>query len=130
MSAAREAISTNAAPDAVGPYSQGIRAGNLVVTSAQMPADPISGEIIRDDIGAATRRCLENVRGILEAGGAGLNDVIKVTVYLADIADFEEMNEVYRVFFSGAPPARCCVQVAALPKETRIGIEAIAALPS
>jgi 2-iminobutanoate/2-iminopropanoate deaminase len=104
-----------------------VRAGDLLFTSGQLPARP-SGELVADDIHAATRQCLENVRRVLEAGGASLEDVVKVTVFLTDMADFAAMNEAYSALFSGVPPARTCVQVAALPKGARIEIEAIAAL--
>ena len=122
----KEAVRPQAASVA-GPYSPGVRAGGFLFTSGQLPARP-SGELVADDMRAATRQCLENVRGVLEAGGASLEAVVKVTVFLADMADFAAMNEAYADFFPSPPPARTCVQVAALPKGARIEIEAVAVL--
>ena len=110
-----------------GPYSPGVRAGGFLFTSGQLPARR-SGELIADDVRAATRQCLENVREVLEAGGASLEGVVKVTVFLADMADFAAMNEAYAAFFPAVPPTRSCVQVVALPKGARIEIEAVALL--
>lgn len=122
----KEPIHPQGAPVA-GPYSPGVRAGDLLFTSGQLPAR-LSGELVADDIRAATRQCLENVRRVLEAGGARLENVVNVTVFLADMADSAAMNEAYSAFFPNVRPARTCVQVAALPKGARIEIEAIAAL--
>ena len=119
----RRPITTTEAPGAIGPYSQGIRAGGLVYTSGQLPLTP-SKELVRDDIGRATRQALENVRAILTAGGATMKDVVKVTVYLADMAHFAAMNEVYAQFFSEPYPARTCVAVARLPLDAPLEIEA------
>ncbi len=123
----KEAIRTEAAPQAVGPYSQGIRSGGLVFTSGQLPLLS-TGELLVSDIRVATRQALENVRAVLEAGGATLGDVVKVTVFLTDLGDFGAMNEAYAAFFPSVPPARSCVQVAGLPKGARIEIEAVARL--
>jgi 2-iminobutanoate/2-iminopropanoate deaminase len=120
---ARRAISTGEAPRALGPYSQGVRAGELVYTSGQVPLTP-SGEMIRDDIGRAARQALENVRAILAAGGATMSDVVKVTVYLTDMAHFATVNGVYAEFFSEPFPARTCVAVARLPLDALLEIEA------
>ena len=120
---ARRAISTGEAPGALGPYSQGVRAGELVYTSGQLPLTP-SGEMIRDDIGRAARQALENVRAILAAGGATMSDVVKVTVYLTDMAHFATVNGVYAEFFSEPFPARTCVAVARLPLDALLEIEA------
>jgi 2-iminobutanoate/2-iminopropanoate deaminase len=120
---ARRAISTGEAPGALGPYSQGVRAGQLVYTSGQVPLTP-SGEMIRDDIGRAARQALENVRAILAAGGATMSDVVKVTVYLTDMAHFATVNGVYAEFFSEPFPARTCVAVARLPRDALLEIEA------
>lgn len=120
---ARRAISTGEAPGALGPYSQGVRAGQLVYTSGQVPLTP-SGEMIRDDIGRAARQALENVRAILAAGGATMSDVVKVTVYLTDMAHFATVNGVYAEFFSEPFPARTCVAVARLPLDALLEIEA------
>jgi 2-iminobutanoate/2-iminopropanoate deaminase len=119
----RRVISTAEAPGALGPYSQGVRAGGLVYTSGQLPLTP-SGEMIRDDIGRAARQALENVRAILAAGGATLKDVVKVTVYLTDMGHFATVNGVYAEFFSEPFPARTCVAVARLPLDAPLEIEA------
>lgn len=123
----KDVIASNDAPLAVGPYSQGIRAGGFAFTSGQLPATP-SGEVISDDITKATRQSLNNVKAVLNAGGASMADVVKVTVFLTDMADFAQMNEVYKGFFSEPFPARSCIQVAALPKGARVEIEATACL--
>jgi 2-iminobutanoate/2-iminopropanoate deaminase len=119
----RRAISTTEAPGAIGPYSQGIRAGGLFYTSGQLPMTP-SGELIRDDIPRAARQALENVQAILAAGGASMKDVVKVTIYLADMAYFAAVNEVYAQFFTAPYPARACVAVARLPLDAPLEIEA------
>ena len=121
----KEVIRTEAAPPAVGPYSQAIKAGGFIFTSGQIPAAP-SGKLVTEDISAATKCCLENLRGILDAGGASLADVVKVTIFLKDMADYTAVNAVYEAFFPASPPARTCVQVAALPKDVPIEIEAVA----
>ena len=121
----RRVISTAKAPGALGPYSQGVRAGGLVYTSGQLPLIP-SGELIRDDIARAARQALENVRAILAAGGATMSDVVKVTVYLTDMAHFATVNGVYAEFFSEPCPARTCVAVARLPLDAPLEIEALA----
>jgi 2-iminobutanoate/2-iminopropanoate deaminase len=121
----RRVISTVEAPGALGPYSQGIRAGGLVYTSGQLPLTP-SGELIRDDVGRAARQALENVRAILAAGGATMEDVVKVTVYLTDMGHFATVNGVYAEFFSEPFPARTCVEVAGLPLGALLEIEAYA----
>ena len=123
----KKVIATNDAPLAVGPYSQGIRAGGFAFTSGQLPAT-LSGEVISDDITKATRQSLNNVKAVLSAAGAGMTDVVKVTVFLTDMADFAQMNEVYKGFFSEPFPARSCIQVAALPKGATVEIEATACL--
>ncbi len=123
----KEVIATNDAPLAVGPYSQGITAGKFAFTSGQLPAT-LSGEVISDDITKATRQSLNNVKAVLSAAGVGMTDVVKVTVFLTDMADFAQMNEVYKGFFSEPFPARSCIQVAALPKGARVEIEVTACL--
>jgi 2-iminobutanoate/2-iminopropanoate deaminase len=120
---ARRAILTGEAPGALGPYSQGVRAGGLVYTSGQLPLTP-SGEMIRDDVARAARQALENVRAILAAGGATMGDVVKVTVYLTDMGHFATVNGVYAEFFSDPFPARTCVAVARLPLDALLEIEA------
>ncbi|MDP4087659.1 MAG: RidA family protein [Bacillota bacterium] len=124
----KEIVKTVSAPAAIGPYSQGIKCGNLVFTSGQLPIDMKSGNLVMDDIKKATAASLENVRAILEASGADLSKVIKVVIFLKNMDDFAAMNEVYGEYFKEAQPARSCVQVAKLPKDALIEIEAIAAL--
>jgi 2-iminobutanoate/2-iminopropanoate deaminase len=121
----RAEIRTERAPQAIGPYSQGVRAGGFLFTSGQIPLRP-SGDLVSGDIRAEARQALENVRAVLEAGGARMEDVIKTTVFLVDLADFSMVNGVYTEFFPSAPPARSCVQVAALPKGARVEVEAVA----
>jgi 2-iminobutanoate/2-iminopropanoate deaminase len=125
----RRPVSTKAAPAAIGPYSQGIIAGNLLFISGQLPIDPASGELIEGTIEEKTRRVLNNLRAIAEAAGAGLEDVVKTTVFLKDMNDFGAMNGVYAEYFPNSPPARAAVQVAALPKDADIEIEAVVVLP-
>ena len=120
-------ISTEKAPSAIGPYSQGIKAGNLVITSGQLPLDPATGAF-PEGIEAQTRQSLTNCKAVLEAAGATMADVIKTTVFLSDMNDFAAMNGVYATFFEGACPARSAVQVARLPKDAMVEIECIAAL--
>ena len=119
-------LQTSGAPAAIGPYSQGIAAGNTAYVSGQLPIDPATGEFAGPDIASQTRRSLQNVEAILAAQGMGMKDVVKTTVLLADIADFAAMNEVYGEFFSAPYPARAAFQVAALPKGARVEIEAVA----
>lgn len=120
-----EYISTEKAPKAIGPYSQGIISSGLIFTSGQLPIDPSTGELITD-IKLATRTCLENVKAILEEAGSKLDNVIKVTVFVKDINDFSIINEVYGEYFTNHKPARSLVQVSELPKGGLIEIEAIA----
>lgn len=121
----KKTIQTKAAPEAVGPYSQGIVTDNLVFVSGQLPATP-SGELITKDIAAATRQSLQNVSAVLEAAGASLAQVVKVTVFLKDMADFTAMNDVYKEFFSEPYPARAAIAVKTLPKDAPVEIQAIA----
>jgi 2-iminobutanoate/2-iminopropanoate deaminase len=126
----RQAVSTQAAPPAIGPYSQGIVFGSLLFISGQLPIDPSSGEMVSGSIQEKTRRVLENVRAIAEAAGARLEDAVKTTVFLKDMKDFAAMNAVYAEFFPGTPPARAAIQVAALPKDADVEIEAVVHLPA
>ena len=119
------AISTNKAPAAIGPYSQGIKAGNLVITSGQLPIDPATGAF-PEGIEAQTRQSLENCKSVLEAAGLTMDQVIKTTVFLSDMNNFAAMNGVYATFFTGACPARSAVEVARLPKDAMVEIECIA----
>ena len=121
-------LSTEKAPGAVGPYSQGVKAGKLIFTSGQLPMDPQSGELIIGDIKKATRLSLENIKAVLEAGGASIEDVVKVLVFVKDMDDFGEINEVYAEFFGNHKPARALVEVSRLPKDADIEIEAIASI--
>ncbi len=121
-------IRTEKAPPAIGPYSQGIKTGQLVFTSGQLPMDPKTGTIVNGEIEEQTRRALENMKAVLESAGASMENVVKVTVFLTDMGDFSEMNKVYSSYFSKDPPARSCVQVAKLPKDVRIEVESIAIL--
>jgi 2-iminobutanoate/2-iminopropanoate deaminase len=124
----REAVSTPLAPAAIGPYSQAIRAGALVFVSGQIPIDPATGHLVGGDIGAQTHRVFQNVAAILAAAGASLDDVVRTTVYLADMNDFAAMNGVYATYFSAPAPARATVQAARLPKDARIEIDVIASV--
>jgi 2-iminobutanoate/2-iminopropanoate deaminase len=121
-------ISTNKAPAAVGPYSQGMKAGNIIYTSGQLPIVPETGELLKGDIQEETRLCLENVKAVLEEGNATLKDVVKVSIYITDIKNFPMINEVYEEYFSEHKPARTLVEVSQLPKGGDIEIEAIAIL--
>ncbi|MCI6092873.1 RidA family protein [bacterium] len=120
-------LSTDKAPLAIGPYSQGINTGNLLFLSGQLPICPEKGEIVATDIEGQTRQSLENVKAILASAGCTMDDVVKTTVFLQDIADFAKMNGVYAEFFNeGNYPARSAFQVAALPKEALVEIEVVA----
>ncbi len=123
-----EPVSTTSAPAAIGPYSQAIRAGDFLFVSGQIPLDPASGVLVHGDVRVQTRQVLENVGGILAAAGASFAQVVKTTVYLADMADFPEMNEVYGGFFASPAPARATVQVSRLPRDVRVEIDAVAYL--
>jgi 2-iminobutanoate/2-iminopropanoate deaminase len=123
----RTVIQTADAPKAIGPYSQAIRAGGLLFCSGQIPLDPKTGEMVgASDVKAQTRRVMENLGAVLRAGGASFGSVVKTTIYLADLADFGTVNEIYGSYFQEAPPARATVQVAALPKGALVEIDAIA----
>ena len=123
---ANKVISTEKAPQAIGPYSQGIIAGNMIYTSGQLGLDPSTGEIVNASIEDEARQSLENVKAVLEEAGASLKDVVKTTVFVKDLNEFAKINEVYSEFFSENKPARSCVEVARLPKDGNIEIEAIA----
>jgi 2-iminobutanoate/2-iminopropanoate deaminase len=125
----REIIATEKAPAAIGPYSQAVRAGEFVFTAGQVGLDPASGQLVQGGIEAQTRQVLANLEAVLEAAGTSLANVVKTTVFLADIGEFKQMNGVYAGFFPGGPPARSAVQVAALPLGARVEIEAVAILP-
>jgi 2-iminobutanoate/2-iminopropanoate deaminase len=124
----RDAISTTDAPQAIGPYSQAIRAGNLLFASGQIPIDPVTGAVVAGDIAAQTRRVFENIAGVLKAAGGSFDHVVKTTVFLADMNDFAAMNAVYGEYFTQPAPARSTVQVARLPRDARVEIEIVAVL--
>ena len=125
----KEVITTDLAPRALGPYSVGIRANHLIFTAGQIGINPETNELVDGGIQAQTRQALENVRAVLEAAGSSLDLVLKTTVFLKDMAEFGQMNSIYAEFFGHQPPARSAVQVAALPKDAVVEIEAIAVSP-
>ena len=122
----KSVISTNNAPAAIGPYSQAIKAGNLVFISGQIPIIPATGEILRGDIKLQTRQVLENLKNILVAAGSSLDNVAKTTVFMKDLNDYTAINDVYKEFFTNKPPARAAGQAARLPRDVGVEIEAIA----
>jgi 2-iminobutanoate/2-iminopropanoate deaminase len=122
----KEVIVTELGPRAIGPYSQAIRANGLMFVSGQIPLDPRTQELLSGDITAQTERVLENLKGILEAGGSSLQKIVRTTVFLADMNDFAVMNQVYGRYFAAPFPARSTVQVARLPRDVRVEIDAIA----
>jgi 2-iminobutanoate/2-iminopropanoate deaminase len=124
----RTAVSTKDAPQAIGPYSQAIRAGNMLFVSGQGHLDPATGAPVAGDVAAATRRVMDNLGAILKAAGASFANVVRTTVYLADIGDFAAMNAVYGEYFSDPAPARTTIQAARLPKDLRVEIDVIAIL--
>jgi 2-iminobutanoate/2-iminopropanoate deaminase len=124
----KDVVLTEKGPKPIGPYSQAIKSGGFLFASGQVALDPRSNEFLAGDIRQQTERVLENVKAILEAGGANLHHVVKTTVFLKDINDFAAMNEVYGKYFSAASPARSTVQVARLPKDALVEIEVIASL--
>ena len=124
----RQAVSTPSAPQAIGPYSQGIRTGSLLFVSGQVPIDPATGNIIAGDIAAQTHRVFQNIGEILKAGGASFDHVVRTTVFLADMNDFAAMNAVYATYFTAPAPARATVQVSRLPKDARVEIDVIASM--
>ena len=119
-------VSSGAAPPAIGPYSQAVRAGEFLFVSGQIPLDPANGQLVGADIAAQTHRVLQSLDAIVRAAGATLDDVVKTTVYLADMNDFVAMNRVYATYFDDPAPARAAVQVARLPKDAQVEIDAIA----
>ena len=124
----RKVVSTENAPAAIGPYSQGIavKPGVFVFTAGQLPVDVNTGNIVEGGIEAQTRKALENVKAVVEAGGGRMEDVIKTTVFLKDMNDFVKMNEVYKTFFQNEPPARSAIEAARLPKDVLVEIECVA----
>ena len=124
----RIAITTGGAPPAIGPYSQAVRSGDLLFVSGQIPLDPATGQLIDGDVTAQTHRVLRSLDAVVRAAGATLGDVVKTTVYLADMNDFVAMNRVYATWFADPAPARAAVQVARLPKDAQVEIDAIVRL--
>ena len=128
MSHDRKTVNAEQAPAAVGPYSHAVQANGLLFCSGQIPLEPASGEIVGDTPAEQARRCLENLQLVCEAAGAKLEDAVRCTVYMTDLAAFAEVNEVYAEFFPSEPPARAAVGVAALPKGAQVEIDAIVAV--
>jgi len=119
-------VNSLSAPAAIGPYSQAIDAGDFVFLSGQVPIDPKTGELVQGDITVQTERVLDNLAAVLEAAGCSFGDVVKTTIYLIDLGDFQTVNATYAKRFTSAPPARATIQVSALPKGARVEIDAIA----
>lgn len=122
----KETISTDKAPKAIGPYSQGIRAGGFIFVSGQIPLSPESGEVVTGGIEIQAERVLQNISAILESAGSSMEDVVKTTVYLKDMTDFSRFNECYARFFTINKPARATVEVSRLPRDVRVEIDAVA----
>ena len=125
----REAVRTDRAPKAIGPYEQALKVDGWVFTSGQIPLDPKTGTMVEGGIGAQTRQVLDNLRAVLEAAGTSMSRVVKTTVYMTDLADFQKMNEVYAEYFPQDKPARSTVGVAALPRGAMIEIDVVAQAP-
>jgi 2-iminobutanoate/2-iminopropanoate deaminase len=128
MPATREPVNAPNAPEAIGPYVHAVRAGDLLFCSGQIPLDPRTGELVAGTVADQAGRCLENLAAVCQAAGAGLGDVVKVTVYLTDMGDFAAVNEVYSSFFEADPPARVAIAVSALPKGANVEMDAVVAL--
>jgi 2-iminobutanoate/2-iminopropanoate deaminase len=122
----KRVIQTEKAPRSIGPYSQAIQAGNFLFLSGQIPLDPRTGESVKGDIQQQTQQVLENIKGVLESQKLGMENVVKTTIFLQDIGNFNQVNEVYATYFPSSPPARSTVEVAKLPRDADIEIEAIA----
>lgn len=121
----KETIKTDKSPKAIGPYSQGVIAGNMIFTSGQLPINPETSELVTEDIKSETRQALNNLKAVIEEANATLDDVVKVTVFIRNMDEFGDINEVYGEFFDNHKPARSCVEVAKLPKDANIEVEAI-----
>ena len=126
MATERTVVATEQAPAAIGPYSQAIAAAGLVFCSGQIPLDPVTGQIVEGGIDTQTRRVLDNLTGVLQAAGSSPEQVVKTTIFLADMNDFATVNTIYAEYFGTEPPARSTVQVARLPRDVRVEVEAIA----
>jgi 2-iminobutanoate/2-iminopropanoate deaminase len=125
----KEAVTTKDAPGAIGPYSQALRAGEVVFTSGQIPLDPATGQMVEGDIAAQTKRVMDNLGAVLKAAGCSFRDVVRTTIYLVDLAHFAKVNEIYGACFEAPFPARSTVQVAALPRGAQVEIDMIAVHP-
>ena len=123
----KKIVSTTEAPAAVGPYSQAVRIGPMLFTAGQIPLDPRTGQIVSQDVAEQTRRVLDNLTGVLKAEGMDFSHIVKTTVFMTNLDDFQTMNEIYATYFKDQPPARSTVQVSALPKGAKIEIEVVAA---
>lgn len=126
MATQKQAVHTGGAPAAVGPYSQAVKAGELVICSGQIPIDPANGELVTGDIRAQTHQVMKNLQAVLEASGSGFDRAVRFTIFLTDLGDFGAVNEVYASYLAEPFPARACVQVSALPKGVDVEIDAIA----
>ena len=124
----RETIQTDEAPEAIGPYSQAVRHGDLLFCSGQIPLDPSSGELVKQDVAGQARQCLENLDAVCRAAGARLESALRCTVYLTDMNDFARVNEVYAEFFDDQPPARVAIQAAGLPRGAEVEVDAVVAV--
>jgi len=122
----RELVTAAGAAKAIGPYSPALKVGNMVFLSGSIPLDPVSGQVVAGDITAQTRRVMENIKALLDAGGTDFSDVVRTTVFMVDLAEFGAMNEVYASYFTAPYPARSTVQVVKLPKDVRVEIDVIA----
>jgi 2-iminobutanoate/2-iminopropanoate deaminase len=122
----KRVVQTDKAPKAIGPYSQAIQAGDFLFLSGQVPLDPKTGELVKGDVGQQTKQVLENIKGVLESQKLGMEDVVKATIFLKNIGNFNQVNEIYSTYFPTSPPARSTVEVARLPRDVEIEIEAIA----
>ncbi len=122
----KQVVNTDQAPAAIGPYSQAVKVGEMVFVSGQIPIDPATGDIVQGDIKAQTRQVLTNLKAVLKAAGSSLEKAVKTTVYITNMDEFSQVNEVYSEFFTDQPPARACVEVSRLPKGVAVEIDAIA----
>ncbi len=122
----KKIVSTTEAPAAVGPYSQAVRVGSMLFTAGQIPLDPQSGQLVSQDVAEQTKRVLENLTAVLRAENMNFSNIVKTTVFMTNLGDFQTMNEIYASYFKDAPPARSTVQVSALPKGAQVEIEVVA----
>jgi len=123
-----EYLNTRQAPEAIGPYNQAVKAGNLLFVSGQLPIDPVTGEMVKGDSGVQTKQCMKNVLAILEASGLDENNIAKATIFVTNLGEFNLVNEAYGSFFTKDYPARACIEVSNLPKGAGVEIEAVACL--